>query len=117
MVVGDLDQWNCRVLLVKAIPGIGVAVIIAFVLALLAAWWARWYLKRPNINKMWLRVLFWSNVVTWLVPAVGFFTGFATLTINEKNHGSGRTKYMVMAVVGLVLSFANSLYGAYLHSR
>lgn len=36
----------------------------------------------------WLRVLFWSNTVMWLVPPLGLFGAGAARVINTRNQGA-----------------------------
>ena len=69
------------------------------------------------MSQDWLKFLFRSNLVTWIIPFIGFFTSTATYSINAGNHGQDRTKYIWFARIGFVLSFINSAIGTKLLSH
>jgi hypothetical protein len=100
------------VAIVRAVPAVGTVLIIALLVGLFARWYGNWYLRKEVGSESWLKFLFWSNVATWLLPPVGFFTSIATYTINSENHGEDRETYMTLAIVGIVLSLINSFIGA-----
>jgi cell division protein FtsW (lipid II flippase) len=49
--------------------------------------YANWYTKNGKMNEQWLRILSWSNLITWLLPFIGYFTSVATYQINQSNKG------------------------------
>ncbi|HEU4966037.1 MAG TPA: hypothetical protein VFT53_00965 [Candidatus Saccharimonadales bacterium] len=71
---------------------------------LLAFGYSTWYIRRGKYNERWLALLFWSNVITWVIPVLGVFTAAATNLINMHNHGEDRRKYMRLASIGILLS-------------
>lgn len=73
-------------------------------------WFPKWYLKRERANITLVKWIVWSNVLTWLLPPLGIMTGFAALEFG--NHFPGeRKKYKTIAIIGIVASLINALWG------
>jgi hypothetical protein len=68
-----------------------------------------WYIQRRTLGGEWLKLLFWSNTLAWIVPPIGFFVCAATRTINFRNHGADREQFMRLAGGCFILSFINAL--------
>jgi Na+/H+ antiporter NhaD/arsenite permease-like protein len=73
----------------------------------LGGYYGVYYIRKTSQNIKWLKLLFWSNTFTWILPPIGFFTYAATHVINSRNHGEDRTLYMRLAIVCSWLSFIN----------
>jgi hypothetical protein len=85
-------------------------VYIVTVLALmLGAYYGLHYIRKESKNLQWLKILFWSNTITWIVPPVGFFTCSASRVINVRNQGEDRKQYLILARICLILSFINAV--------
>lgn len=97
--------------LVQAYPAAFGALIVFFVCSGFGYWLGSWYAKSAKRNEKFLKFLFWSNVATWLVPAIGFVTSVATYRINTQNNGKDRRQFMIFAGVCFVLSVANAIAG------
>jgi len=82
--------------------------ITTFLFTLLGAYYGIWYWKKGAFNKTWLRWLFWSNAIAWLIPFIGFFTSAATNVINHTNHGADRKVFKRLTSLCFVLSFINA---------
>ncbi len=93
----------------------GGAFSVAIALAVLAASillgkaYATWYLSKPTVNKSWLKILFYSNWVAWILPLLGFFVASATYTMNRNNTGDDKSLYMTYAATCLSASVLNSV--------
>lgn len=59
------------------------------------------------------KIIAWSNLVTWLLPPLGFFTSSYTFVI-AKNSPKSR-KYWILASIGLSLSLLNGLTAVYMN--
>lgn len=79
-----------------------------FTLAVGAIYGVR-YGYQDNKNYTWLKLLFWANTVTWIIPPIGFFTSAATRNMNLFNHGADRKPFMRLAGVCFALSFINAI--------
>lgn len=67
------------------------------------------YIRKTNQSIKWLKLLFWSNTFTWILPPIGFFTYAATRVINSRNHGEDRKFFMRLAIVCFWLSLINTI--------
>jgi hypothetical protein len=72
------------------------------------------YLHRASIDKIWLKKLFWSNAITWLIPPIGFFTAAATSTINDKNRGADYKLFERLSIFCFFSSTATATLVAWL---
>jgi len=71
-------------------PFIFISFLITEIFSIIGAIYGARYIYSKNKNITWLRILFWSNSVTWLVPPIGFATLSATHIINKANHGKDK---------------------------
>jgi len=67
------------------------------------------YMQKANKSNEWLKLLFWSNTFTWVLPPIGFFTSAATHTINYRNQDADRKLFMRLASTCYWLSFINAI--------
>lgn len=81
---------------------------IFFIIALIA-WGFTWlYFRNKDRSNVHWPILLWSNVITWIIPAVGVFT--ATITIILAEHITNRkTKYQIIGWTCMIASFVNAL--------
>jgi hypothetical protein len=77
--------------------------------SVLGAFYGARYMQKTNKSKEWLKLLFWSNTFTWILPPVGFFTSAATRTINYRNQDADRKLFMRLATTCFWLSFINAI--------
>ncbi|MFH1253006.1 MAG: hypothetical protein V1664_01595 [Candidatus Uhrbacteria bacterium] len=70
----------------------------------------RWYAKKPKTNPGLIKFIVWSNVLTWISIPIGLFTGFSAWEFSKMT-GPESKKYKTLAIVGIVLSLANLLFG------
>jgi hypothetical protein len=70
--------------------------------------YAAWYGRKTNPSMRWVEFLCWSNLLAWLLPPIGGFTAGATFQFNTNN----RTKYNVLATIGILLTIPNGIPGA-----
>jgi Na+-driven multidrug efflux pump len=66
-------------------------------------------MQKASQNVKWLKLLFWSNTLTWILPPIGFFTGAATGVINSRNHGDDRVVFSRLSRACFWLSFINAI--------
>ena len=97
--------------LVAVYPFLIGALLVLLVSTGLGSWYGAWYAKKGSHSKTVLNILFWSNVITWIVPLVGFFTSSATFQINARNHGADRRQFMIIAGICYGLSLINGFFG------
>lgn len=76
--------------------------------------WAKSYIKREKINTKLISVVARSNFLTWIIPILGVFTGFATLKFTEHPQLEGKEKYRTLAIVGIILSIVNLVIGIWI---
>ena len=74
------------------------------IVAIVADIIAKSYIKREKINTKLVSVIAWSNLLTWIIPILGVFTGFATLRFTKHPQFKGKKKYKTLAIVGIVLA-------------
>jgi hypothetical protein len=86
-----------------------VGFILDFLAAFLAIRYAKSLLERGNIKIKRLKVLYWSNLVSWIIPFIGVYTSIASYTVNKENVAKDRSMYMLLAGIGLVLSTVNTV--------
>lgn len=101
----------------RAYPGVSIVIFLACISVWAGFAYGQWYLKKEHINEGWLSFLFWSNLLVWLLPPLGMFTGTATYVINSENNGEDRGKYIFLAWFGIVLSLVNGVMGAVLATK
>ena len=65
------------------------------------------FIKIGWYNKTFLWLLFWSNIIAWVVPALGIAIGVSTSLINRHNTGEDRRKYFVLGAIGYLLGVAH----------
>jgi|SRR5665213_2671701 len=75
----------------------------------LGAYYGVRYMRGTNKSNEWLKLLFWSNTVTWIVPPIGFFTYGATHSINLLNHDEDRKLFNKLSDACFWLSFVNAI--------
>lgn len=73
----------------------------------------QWYLKREKISEKFVKILFWSNTVTWLIPPIGLFTSIATYQFTERLE-TGKFRPAILATICLILTIINASVGAYM---
>lgn len=93
----------------KAYSAIFATVIGAGIASLLTTLLGSWYIKRGKYNERALRILFWLNIVAWIIPFLGLFISFLSGYINARNNGADRNKYRLLGIIGLVLSLGHLL--------
>lgn len=72
-----------------------------------------WYMKRAKISTTLIKCVVWSNVLTWLIPPLGVFTGvsaiqFGNYVINQK------IKYTILGVFAIALALVGAASGIFL---
>lgn len=95
----------------RAYPVVGV---FFFLPAFIGLLYGTWYANREHINEGWVKFLFWSNTFTWIIPPLGILTSTASFSINSRNNGPDRSKYMTLATVGISLGILNGILGVIL---
>lgn len=90
--------------LVHLFPKVMVVVISLGLASLVAYLIGAWYIRRGKFEKRVLMVLFWSNLVAWIIPDLGFLVGALTTLINSENQGKDRRKYMILGYDCVTLS-------------
>jgi hypothetical protein len=98
--------------LVAVYPALFGLMIIILGSSLLGGWYGSWYAKKKQYNESWIKFLFWSNLCTWFIPIIGFFTATATYQINSRNKGNDRVQFMWITGVCYALSLVNAFFGA-----
>lgn len=71
---------------------------------------AGFILKKYDSAKKLFKVIAWSSLITWVIPLLGIAT--STATFSFLGYTDKKTKFRVIAIVGLILSVINAL-GAY----
>ncbi len=94
--------------------GAGVVFIVVPIIAGSAL--ASWYAQSSNANKTLIEVISWSNLVTWLIPILGFATGGATAAFAEKSEETS-PKRMVLGALGIVASLGNLAAAVWLRTH
>lgn len=106
-------SFTAPFLLMKSL-GLGA---LLFVLPYFIYWLANkfsiWYIRNKTSEKTLTSILVWSNVVTWLLPPLGLFTGIAAIKISEA-YPEKKDTYRAVAFVCLTICIINSIIGAYL---
>ena len=82
--------------------------IIIFIISI-GSWFPKWYVKRGRVNQSFIRVIAWSNLITWFLPVLGLLTG--VLTIKFYILGKGEKKYKILGIVSIILSIINAVIG------
>lgn len=84
---------------------ISIGISLGIVIAVLAGWaFSALYIKMGKYNETFLKIVFWSNTVVWIVPMLGYFVAAVTSEINRRNQGSDKRKYFLLAGFGSALS-------------
>jgi len=106
------DQiFTIAILVVAFMVGMFAPFYLFFLLgAAVGQWFGKWYAKRIKVSKGLIKFIVWSNVLTWLSIPIGLFTGFAALELG-KTAGSESKKYKTLAIIGIVLSLLNLVFG------
>jgi hypothetical protein len=78
------------------------------VFQILGALYGASYIRKGHMNEDWLKVLFWSNLVTWIFPPLGLFGAGCTRVINYRNQGGDRNLYMKLAAFCFIASIINA---------
>ncbi len=98
-------------LLMKSLGLAALLFVLPYFIYLLANKFSAWYIKNKTSEKTLTSILVWSNVVTWMLPPLGLFTGISALNISDHEKDSSK-KYIILGVVGILLSVVNSIFGA-----
>lgn len=70
----------------------------------------KWYLRRKNVNTKMIKLLIWSNTVTWFIPVIGAFTSISAWQFSERLKNK-IALYNWIAIIGLLLSTINGIVG------
>jgi hypothetical protein len=101
----------------KSLGSYGVFFVLFFMAIYFIYWLANkfsaWYVKNKTSEKTLTSILVWSNVVTWLLPPLGLFTGISAIKISEA-YPKNRDTYRAVAFVCLTLCIINSIIGGYI---
>lgn len=89
---------------------LGLGLFIFIFAFLIGQWFPKWYMKRDKINITLVKLIVWSNVLTWLLPPLGIMIGFATLEFGNYFPENSK-KYKTIAIIGIVASFFNAFAG------
>ncbi len=89
---------------------IGLVVILFVGAWSLGEWFPKWYMKREKVNVTLVKLIVWSNILTWLLPPLGIATGFTALGLSNYFPGE-RKKYKIVAIIGIVASLLNAISG------
>jgi uncharacterized membrane protein len=106
---GGLLWAGIAVLISLKYPFFLYAYVVMGLVSIVGAFYGVYYLKKVTKSNTWLKLLFWSNMFTWIVPPIGFFTYGATRTINSRNHDDDRKLFIRLANVCFWLSFINAI--------
>lgn len=68
------------------------------------------YAKKKKTESKLINFIAWSNIVTWIVPILGVFTAFSTLGYLKGIDQQKHKKYLVIALISLVLNFVDVLF-------
>jgi len=89
---------------------LGIIVFIFIFAYLIGIWFPKWYIKRSNYSIVLIKWIAWTNILSWLLPPIGIFTGFATLGFSDLIEKENK-KYKVLAILGIGLSIMNAIFG------
>jgi uncharacterized membrane protein len=71
----------------------------------------QWYFKKAGRNNKFPEILAWLNVVSWMLPPLGLYSGLATIAFS-KNYPARKKKYLILGIIGLGCAILNSVWGA-----
>lgn len=94
------------------LPGISITFLMLGAAALLSVFISR---KFQPVGVM-FRIACWSNLITWLFPIVGVFTGTMALVAWRENE-SGKSYLKLLGYFGLIASIANALAGLWIRAN
>jgi hypothetical protein len=95
---------------------LGLAPFILMVVFILGGWLAQWYFKRRKVSQALIKLIVWSNVLTWFLPFLGMFTGSAALQFSNLVEQE-KKKYKILAITGIGLSLINAIAGIIIKLR
>ena len=84
--------------------------ILLLILYFCALQFSVWYLKRKKISYKLTKWIAWSNLISWFLPPLGFFTGICTVQFGL-HFSEDRKKYSELGGVGMILACINSIGG------
>ena len=76
-------------------------------------WFAKWYLKKENASLSLMKKIAWLNIVSWIIPAIGIFTGVVIMEV-ATHFPEEKRKMTILASIGLTLSLLNIVLSVYL---
>lgn len=99
-------------ILVACIAGryLGVFLIVLAVPAVIAFMLSNWYMKREKISYRLIKCIAWSNIITWIFPIIGIFTGVCTIQFGT-HISKDKTKYWILAGIGITFALLNGVLG------
>lgn len=78
----------------------------------IGAFYGTSYIRKDSSSEDFLKILFWSNTVSWIIAPLGFFTASATEIINHRNKGEDHNFFknlsrfcFIASIVSLSLIF------------
>jgi len=88
--------------------GLAIGISLGLFIAFIVAWiFTTVFFKLGKYNKTFLQVLFWSNMIAWIVPMLGYFISISTSEINRRNRGDDKRLYFFLSGLGLTLSLVH----------
>ena len=113
------NVWGSILRIVAFIVAFGVGRALGLVYFLLMVAWfvgyyfAKWFIKNHS-NSKFFSVVAWLNVISWLLPALGFATAGITYVFAQQKK---RRRYTVLWIVAVILAISSALLGTYLNSN
>lgn len=90
---------------------LGMTYFLLIIPGILGWYLASWYVKKTIHQNKLTKFIAWSNLITWFIPIVGFFTSAASIKFNE-SFGKKDKKYIILGIIGLAFSLINAIAGA-----
>lgn len=90
---------------------LGFLTVILFLIPIVVGFkFPEWYMKRTKISYKVIKLIAWSNMITWFLPPLGVLTGFCALRFSNFINDQ-KLKYRVLGIIGIILAFANAALG------
>lgn len=90
----------------------GVLVILIILIpSLIGLAFAGWWSKKGEKGRILIEIIAWSNIISWLFPIAGYFTGASTFIFGSANNIQNNKKYLWLGVIGFLASLINSISG------
>lgn len=77
----------------------------------LGDWLSKLYIKKHKELGSLVRLVAWSNVLTWLLPPLAILTATATFNFSAVSSGDDRKGFRILASIGLLLAIINAIWG------